>query len=172
MSNTKAEIIEMKQREEKQKHDTTFLVFNAKVFVERELHKSKIKYFFSRFLFITLNVFALLGAFVISIITALVFSKQIWTSVPTWYFFVTTGVGSITSFLTALINIFYVKKKMNVFKNRVKFIYGEIILFESNSGIYKTSKNKEFLIFHRLTLKMDYKLAKEREDAGGTNEKK
>ncbi|MCK5945687.1 MAG: DUF4231 domain-containing protein [Mycoplasmataceae bacterium] len=144
--------------------DKWFLLFDAKVFVEKELYKSKTRHRRFSIAFIFLNIVSILATFLVASLTVVVFSKIVWSSIPDWFFITTTSITAITTFILSIINFFYVKDKMAMYKSRVNFIHSEIIKYESNVGVYAKSKNKDFDIFQRITSHMNYGLAKEWEN--------
>ena len=136
------------------------ITLNPIIFVEREFWKSIFKLKVSKFFFVVLNIVSFIATFFVSSLTILTFSKMFW-NISTWFYFTTAGVTASTTFITTMINFFYVKDKIKTYEDLSHFLHTEIILYQINEGNYKKTKNKDFEIFRVVCKRLGYAFAKE-----------
>lgn len=146
------------------KIDKKLLIHQPIVFVEKQYHKTKRVGLIYKRLFNYFNVLSMIAAFVITTLSTIVFSKVWFSSVPSWYFYSTTFVTALITFITSIINFFYIKQKyLDAVRNH-ELIKSEIMKYSEKIGHYKAAKNRDFEIFHRVNLILGNQLAKEVED--------
>lgn len=143
------------------KVDKLFLVDLPIVFVERQLKRAQRRALWHKQLFVWFNVMTILFTFALSTITTLVVSS---TLPATDYFFTATIASTAVTFATTIFNFLLVKELAKKYKDQYEFILSEIIKYETNQGIYSQTKDKDFEIFHRVCVYMEYPIAKERDE--------
>lgn len=141
--------------------DKLFLVDLPIVFVERQLKRAKRRALWHKQLFIWFNVMTILFTFALSTITTLVVSE---TLPATDYFFTATIASTTVTFATTIFNFLLIKELSKKYKDQYEFILAEIIKYETNQGVYAKTKDKDFEIFHRVCVYMEYSVAKERDE--------
>ena len=139
------------------------MVFKPIVFVERQLYKATKLHKINSRLFNTFNVLSAIATFIIVSLSTIIISKIVTTTAPPWYFYATTVVTSIITFITSMINFFYIKDLRNKYLNQKEQISKEILMHELRINEYKSS-NRDFVLFHRVSLFMGYNKAKEVDD--------
>lgn len=80
---------------------------------------------FFKIIFLILNIFIWFSALVTSIFAILV-TAYYGTSLPSWYPFLTAGIGAFTTFTTSLINFFLVRDKIKDYQNFLNKIRLEV----------------------------------------------
>ena len=146
------------------KIDTKFLVFKPNVFVEKRLLKAKRRFMISKFVYISFNVIAFIATFVLLALSTIIFSKIIKTTVPDWYFIVTTGISASVALIVSVANFFYVKDQYEKSAREIDYIEAQIAYFELNLKDYKNNKNKEFTLFHNVCTFIELTGAREAEN--------
>ncbi len=148
----------------KEKLDTSFLVFEPNVFVERQLAKAKSRRRLTKTVFISFNIISFIATFALLALATIVFANLAGNGTPDWYFTVTTGIAAMVALITTLANFFYVKEKQVQYQAEIEYIEAEIAFFQLGLKEYSNQKTKEYILFHNVTAFIGYNAAKEDEN--------
>lgn len=78
-----------------------------------------------------LNIITLLGGTTSTIVTTLYLSWIFGPKFPDWYFFLTTGITSATTFIAAMLNFFLIKEKVRSYYVQKNNLFLEIIKYKT-----------------------------------------
>jgi len=99
------------------------------------------------------------------VITTLIISQLIWKAgangFPAWFYYLSSGVPAGTTFISLILNLFIVKKRISETRTIHHRIEAELAYYSSSKGIYsQLNKNdKEFLLFKKVAQILKYKTA-------------
>lgn len=115
--------------------------------------------------FVLLNAISLTFVLFGSILTTLVLSKQIGAfleiihskdasgnpidvpGVPNWYFFLTTGISSVTTLVTGLLNFFVIRDKIKLYTQKREDLLYEIVAFNNQTSEKYRASNREYVYY-------------------------
>lgn len=137
-------------------------------FVKKILLKNKNTNKLYQTINIVLNMLTIFGSFILVIITTLIISKLLYNKSPNWYYYLSSGIPAGTTFISLILNLFVVKKRITETRNIHQRIEAELAFYSSSKGIYsQLNKNsKEFLLFKKVTQILKYKMALYEEEVG------
>lgn len=78
-----------------------------------------------------LNIITFTGSAISTIFTTIFLSLLWFKSFPDWYFFLTTGITSATTFISAMLNFFLIKEKVRSYYVQKNNLFQEIIKYKT-----------------------------------------
>ncbi|MDQ0514061.1 ABC-type multidrug transport system fused ATPase/permease subunit [Mycoplasmoides fastidiosum] len=133
-----------------------FLIKHAdetvKEFVNQYWWKFRIKARLYLFAYWTMSGFSLMTSLVLGVLATL-FSAKVLTQ-PNTYALSVLIVGAISSFISAFLSFFLLKKRYIKNYALLQFINLEKIIYENRIGVYETHQNPDLLFVERLYQKM------------------